>query len=188
VGTHGCKPFRSGEEFRIFAVLRRIGHRRLLIQVRHPFLGEGCPDDVAGEILHGRFILGGDAGAAEDVESGMPPCGEHGDHLLRDLSFGEQHLEQLVPEDGFQFFQFQGRGDPKHALVAIEAAVGDEDVTVRIEAQEIAEGLDGDDSAGNGFLLGHRFPEKYLQRFPGATAQIGKKLPIIEEPNFPSNL
>ena len=51
------------------------------------------------------------------------------------------------PEDGFQLFQFQGWRDAEHALFAIEAAIYHEDVAVRIESEEIAEGLDGDDGA-----------------------------------------
>jgi hypothetical protein len=50
-----------------------------------------------------------------------------------------------------------------------------------IEPQEIAKGLDGDDRAGDGIPLWNRLPKKELQGFPGAAAQIGKKVPIIEE-------
>jgi hypothetical protein len=39
-------------------------------------------DDIAGQVLHGRFIVGRDAVAAENVESGMFPCGEH-PYLMR---------------------------------------------------------------------------------------------------------
>jgi hypothetical protein len=53
-------------------------------------------------------------------------------------------------------------------------------VGVSIESKEIAEGLNGDDGAGDGIIFGNRLLEKDLQGFPGATAQIGKKLPIIE--------
>lgn len=86
-----------------------------------------------------------------------------------------------MPEDGLQLFQLQERGDAEHASAAIETSVGDEDVAVRIEAEEVSESLYGNDGAGNGFLLGRRFPEKYLQRFPGAPAQIGKELSVIEK-------
>ena len=58
---------------------------------------------------------------------------------------------------------------------------------MRIESEEIAEGLHGDDGAGDG-IWGHlaaRCPhcnlEKNLQGFPCAAAEIGKKLPIIEK-------
>lgn len=56
-------------------------------------------------------------------------------------------------EDGLHLFQLQGRGDAKHALVAVETAVCHEDVGVRIESQEIAEGLHSDDGAGDGILF-----------------------------------
>ena len=46
-----------------------------------------------------------------------------------------------------------GRVDAEHTPAAVETAVGDEDVAVGIETQEIAEGLDGDDGARNGIVL-----------------------------------
>jgi len=57
------------------------------------------------------------------------------------------------------------RGDKaEHASAAVETSVNGEDVAVRIEAEEVSECLYGDDGAGRGFLLGHPFPEKYLQK------------------------
>ena len=95
-------------------------------------MGKGRPDDVAGQVLHSRIIVGRDAVAAENVEAGMPPCRKHGDQLLRDLSLVEEHPEHLVPEEGFQLFQLQGRGDAEHAAITIKAAVGHQDVAVGI--------------------------------------------------------
>ena len=104
----------------------------------------------------------------------MFPCGEHPEHL--------------VPEDGLQFFQVQGRSDPKHAA-SVKASVRNQDMAVGIEPEEIAKGLDGDDGAGDGVLFRHRLPKKELQGFPGATTQIGKKVPIIKEvPRFSESL
>ena len=52
---------------------------------------------------------------------------------------------------------------------------------VGIEPKEIAKGLDGDDRAGDGISLRHRLLKKKLQGFPGAAAQVGKQVPVIEE-------
>jgi len=52
---------------------------------------------------------------------------------------------------------------------------------VGIESEEIAKGLDGDDGTGDGIPLRHRLPKKELQGIPGAAAQIGKKIPVIEK-------
>ena len=52
-------------------------------------------------------------------------------------------------------------------------------MAVRIESEEIAEGLDGDDSAGDGIILRDRLLEKGLQGFPGAAAEIGKEFSIV---------
>jgi len=86
-----------------------------------------------------------------------------------------------MPEDSLQLFQFQGRSDAEHASFPIEAAVRDEDVAVRIEAEKISEGLHGDDSAGDGIILRNGLPKKYLKGFPGTSAQICQQLSIVEE-------
>jgi hypothetical protein len=54
-------------------------------------------------------------------------------------------------------------------------------VGVRIISEEIAEGLHGDDGAGDGIIFGNRLLHENLQGFPGAATQIGQKLPIVEE-------
>ena len=117
----------------------------------------------------------------------MFPCREHPHHLLRDLPLVQEHPEHLVPEDGLQLFQLQRRGDAEHAALTIKTAVRHQDVSVGIESEEIAKRLHCDDGAGDG-IWGHlaaRCPhcilDKNLQRFPGRAAEIGKKLPIVEE-------
>ena len=94
-----------------------------------------------------------------------------------------------MPEEGLQLFQLQGRGDAEHALFAIDAvlslpketAVRHRNVTVGIESEKIAEGLDSDDGAWDGIIFRNRILDKNLQGFPGAAAEISKKLPVIEE-------
>jgi hypothetical protein len=86
-----------------------------------------------------------------------------------------------MPKDGLQFLQFQRRGNTKYTLVTIETAIRDENVAVRIESEEVAEGLDGNDGAGDGIIFRNRILEKNLQGIPGATSQIGKELSIIQE-------
>jgi hypothetical protein len=99
----------------------------------------------------------------------------HGNHFTDNLSLGEKHFENIVPEDDLYLFQFQRRSDAKHA------AVGYENVAVRIESKGIAKRLHSDDGAGDGIIFRNRMLEKNLQGFPGAAAQIGKKLPIVEK-------
>jgi hypothetical protein len=55
VRTHGGKPFQRREDLGCLAVLGCINDRPLLIQVLHPLLGEGRPDEVAGQV---RIIVG----------------------------------------------------------------------------------------------------------------------------------
>ena len=179
--THRGQPFEGGKDFGRLAVLGRIDDLPLLIQVLHPLLGEGRPDDIAGQVFHGRIVIRRNPVSAEDVEAGMPPCGEHVDHLCGDLSPGKEHFEHLVPEDALQLFQFKRRGDAEHAPAAVETAIRHEDVAVRIESQKIAEGLNGDDGTGDGIIFGNCLLEKYLQGFPSAAAQIGKKFTVVKE-------
>ena len=86
-----------------------------------------------------------------------------------------------MPENGFQLFEFQWRGDAKHASVSVKAAVGYENMAVGVESKEVAEGLDGDDRAGDGFIFGNHMLHENLQRIPGAAAETGKKLSVIQK-------
>ena len=84
---------------------------------------------------------------------------------------------RMIPR---HFGQGQRRSDPEHVL-PVEASVRHQDMAVGIESEEVAKGLDGNDGAGDGIPLRHRLLKKELQGFPGATTQIGKEIPVIEE-------
>jgi hypothetical protein len=78
----------------------------------------------------------------------MPSCREHGDHLLRDLSLGMSILNTLYRKMASSFFS---SGEVRRGTcTTIKTAVRHEDVGVRIISQKIAEGLHGDDGAGDG--------------------------------------
>jgi hypothetical protein len=111
----------------------------------------------------------------------MFPCGEHSNHLSRNLPFGEKHLESIAPEDGFQLFQFKGRSNTKHAAFAIKTVIRYKDVAVWVESKKIAEGLKRNDGARDGFIFWNHRLEKDLQGFPGAAGEIGKKLPVVKK-------
>jgi hypothetical protein len=49
------------------------------------------------------------------------------------------------------------------------------------EAENIGEGPDGDGCTGNEILFRDDIQTENFHRFPGATAQIMRKLPIIEK-------
>jgi len=72
-------------------------------------------------------------------------------------------------------------GATRNIPLAIKTAIGQEDVAVRIESKKVAEGLDGNDSTGDGFLFGNRMLHKNLHGFPRAAAETGKKLSVIQE-------
>jgi len=48
-------------------VLRSVDDPGLFREIGHSFLRERGPDDIAGQIFHGLFFPGMDAGAAEDL-------------------------------------------------------------------------------------------------------------------------
>lgn len=74
---------------------------------------EGGLNDIAPEVLHGCLIFRRDAITAEDLESGMTPVGKHGDQLSGNSPLGQEHLEDLMPENRLQLFQVQRRSDPE---------------------------------------------------------------------------
>jgi hypothetical protein len=59
---------------------------------------------------------------------------EHLDEILCYFPLGKKHLKDLAPKYLLQIFGLQALGDSKDAL-AIEAAIGTEDVGVGIESQ-----------------------------------------------------
>ncbi len=179
--THGRQPVQCGEVFACPAIFCCIDDLAFMFQITHAFLRERRPYDVTRQIFHRGFIFRCNPIAAEDVEAGVSPCREHGNQLFRYLSPVQEHPEDLVPKDGLQLFQLKRWRDPEHALVAVEAAVRHQNVTVGIEAEKIAEGLYGNNRAGYGILFIDSFLKEYLQGFPGTTAQIGEKLPVIKE-------
>jgi len=65
----------------------------------------------------------------------MPPVQKHGDHLPRNLSLGQEHLQYLMPEKGFQLPQFQGRGYPEHGP-AVETAACDWDMAMGLKPRK----------------------------------------------------
>lgn len=54
---------------------------------------------MPGQGFHGGLIPRKYPLTAENLESGMPPVGEHDDQVLGNPPFGQKHLEDLVPKD-----------------------------------------------------------------------------------------
>ena len=69
----------------------------------------------------------------------------------------------------------------RHSSIAVETAIGQEDVAVGIESEEVAECLHGNHRAGDGFLFRHGLLHKNFQGFPGAAAEACKKLSVIQK-------
>ena len=56
---------------------------------------EGNPEEVLGQVFHGRLLLRRDAVATEDLESGMTPVGKHGDQVFCNSPSSQEHLEDF---------------------------------------------------------------------------------------------
>jgi hypothetical protein len=54
-------------------------------------------------------------------------------------------------------------------------------MTMGVETEEVPEGLDGNDGAGERVPFGNDIPYEDLQRFPGTATQIVQKKAIIED-------
>jgi hypothetical protein len=80
-------------------------------------------------------------------------------------------------KDLFQGLRVQCRGFLERPG-SIESAIGAEDVAVRVEVEEMAEGLDGNDGAGSSLVFWRGPKQKHLQGIPGAAVQIGEKFSI----------
>jgi hypothetical protein len=86
----------------------------LLLEPRRPSRGQktGLPDPMSRRMPRGEHQSRRSTTYAR-MESGMPPCGEHGDHFPRNLFSDYEHPEDLEPEYGFWSFQFQRRRYPE---------------------------------------------------------------------------
>jgi len=59
-------------------------------EIGHSFLGERSPDDVPSQVFHRGFFPGMDAGAAENLKTGMPPGFQQINMIGSDLTFREK--------------------------------------------------------------------------------------------------
>lgn len=84
-----------------------------------------------------------------------------------------------MPENDLQLFQFQRWGYAEQAF-AVKAAVRDQNVAVGVETENIAEGLDGDDGAGERALFRNRILQEDFQGLLDTAVQIEQQMSIIE--------
>jgi len=71
----------------------------------------------------------------------MTPLHEHINQVFSNLAFGKEHLEDLVPEDLLQIFQFeQWRYSESRpgGTVSTKTAVGAEHMQMRMPSKQIA--------------------------------------------------
>gem|GEM_PF-2735335 len=84
-----------------------------------------------------------------DVEAAVLPRHKQVYVPLCDGAFVQQHGQNLVPEELLQCKAVVIAGNMK-AVGIVKAAVGDDDVAMGIEAEEVAKSLDGAGTTGDG--------------------------------------
>jgi hypothetical protein len=104
------EPLQRVEVFLILSVLGPVNHLGFIGDVGHPLLGEGCPDNIPSQILHGLFVAGLNSGAAMNIEAGMTPRHDELDHFMCDFAFPQEHLEDLVLKELLQSLRVECRG------------------------------------------------------------------------------
>ena len=82
-------------------------------EIGHSFLRERGPDDIAGQVFHGGFFPGQDAGTTINLKSGMLPGFQQVNMIGGDFTFGEQQGQDYGSENFFQAFKLNRRGDLK---------------------------------------------------------------------------
>jgi len=107
----------------------------------------------------------GQSAATVDMEPGMTPGREHGDQFLGDLPLFQEQSEHLMNKKRLQL-----RGSRSGETLNVPLRENQPSATstwaVRIEPQEVAEGLDRDDRPRTGIILGCRHSQKSLERLP----------------------
>jgi len=112
-----------------------------------PGEAERAAGHVLGEAVDGVAVAGFDADGAVDVEAGVPPGADLLDERVVDEVLVEQEPKDLVLPEAEE--RLVGRfGQVDELAVGREGAVGDQGVQVRVEVDELAEGLDGQHAAG----------------------------------------
>ena len=69
MGAHSGNPFQGVKDLLLFAVLRLVNNLGFFLDIGHPFLREGCTDNVACEVFQGFFLARLDPGTRENVET-----------------------------------------------------------------------------------------------------------------------
>ena len=110
----------------------------------------------------------------------MSPAREQLDGALRDHLFGQEALEQAAPEKAHQLLSIDP-GDWIEGAVLRDRAVSDQAVEVWLEVNLVAVGLDRDDTAGHGLLVGSRPAEEIPERLVEALAEESKELAVVLE-------
>lgn len=145
---HG-KPVECAEGLGRVTVFGAVVDRAALFDVGHPLLGELAADYVVGKFLKRLPVFRSYRLADMDVEAAVMPRHEQVNVPLAYGPLLQQHLQEFVTEELFQCVGVVVGGDVEVAIF-VKGSIGYDDVAVGIEAQEVAEGLDGAGAAGYG--------------------------------------
>jgi len=107
LAAHGGQPFEGVKNLLLFPIFRFIDSLGLFRDLSHSLLGKRSSDNVSGQVFHGLFTPWLNPGPTENFETRTTPLHKHINQVFSDLAFGKEHLEDLVPEDLLQMFQFE---------------------------------------------------------------------------------
>jgi len=141
---------------------------------------EGAAGHVFSEALEGGTILCGQPHGAVDGEAAVPP----GAHVLDEGGLNaagvQQQLEDLVLPEATERFIVDGR-QGNEAAIGCEGAVGHQAVKMRMEVNELAEGLNGDDGAGDHIVAAEGGAVNFKHGLPGEDRQALEQRAVIAE-------
>jgi hypothetical protein len=141
---------------------------------------EGSPGDVAGEGLDGVRFVRFDAHGVVEVEARMAPVEERVEEALGETLGAMEAMEEESAEDLLHGRRGEERQGEKRA-VGEERPLGDEEVEMGVEVEEVGEGLDGGDDAGARGLLLEGRAEDAQDRVVGGLREKGEEAAIARE-------
>ena len=151
-------------------------HARFRV-VGHLLEREGRADPVTGQLLAALGVAGPDPDRVVDREAGMWPLAHALGELGVEAGFRAEELEDPVAQ-AFPERLFRDRRQDAEAAGGVEDAIGDQGVDVRVEGDQVAEGLDVEDEAGPAF--GSHCLEAFAEQVGDDLAKPGEQGPVFE--------
>jgi hypothetical protein len=123
-------------------VLRAVEDLALFGKIGELVEGDGCSDEISGEMLPPLLFVGLYPFPDMNVEAAMTPGEEPLDGELRYAAFLDEHREDLLLEEALRLFCVYLPGKEHEVPVGEEASVGHEGMSVGVEVDKISGRMD----------------------------------------------